>query len=120
MNFNSPIIFFILTVLILISWKKIKDINIFKPTKERLIKLLVKAEKMASHYSGGYSGEHLSAEEFHQDLKTAIKEYKNGDDSQINEFYFWFAPTCAWDDFVGQEGENLGNQIFDILTRMKK
>ena len=97
-----------------------KDINIFKPTKERLIRLLEKSEKMASNYSGGYSGHHLSAEEFHQDLKVAIRKYKNGDDSQINEFYFWFAPTCAWDDFIGKEGEHLGNQIFGILTKMKK
>ena len=40
--------------------------NIFtKWNKSSLIKDLKKAAEILSKYSGGYSGEHLSAEEFH-------------------------------------------------------
>ena len=41
-----------------------------------LITDLKKAEKILSEYSGGYSGEHSSAEEFHTDLVDRIKNWK--------------------------------------------
>ena len=75
---------------------------------------------MLSKYEGGYSGEYLSAQEFHKDLKSSIADYINGDDSKLNEFYIWFAPTSLWDDFVGKEGENLANEIFEIVSKLKK
>ncbi len=41
-----------------------------------LISDLKKAETILSQYSGGYSGEHLSAEEFHKDLVDRISKLK--------------------------------------------
>lgn len=119
MNSNSPLIFIIVSGLVLLAWKELKKTNHTTLSKERLIKLLEKAENLVANYSGGYSGEYLSAEEFHKALKTAIKDYKEGDNSQIDDLYFWFSPTCQWDDFAGREGEYLGNEIFELLTRMK-
>jgi hypothetical protein len=29
--------------------------------------------------------------------------------------FIWFAPSYNWDDFVGTEVENLGNEIFGLL-----
>lgn len=87
--------------------------------KKRLIKLLVKAEKMISQYQGGYSHEYLSAQEFHNDLKDAIEVYKNGDNSTLDKFYIWFAPTCQWDDFVGKSGEKIAYEIFEIVCKLK-
>jgi hypothetical protein len=75
---------------------------------------------MVAKYKGGYSGEYLSAQEFYKDLKASINEYKNGDNSKLDQFYIWFAPTCQWDDFVGKEGESLANEIFEIISRLKK
>ena len=75
---------------------------------------------MLAKYSGGYSGEYLSAQEFHKDLKSAVEEYKKGDDTKLDLFYIWFAPTCEWDDFVGKEVENLANEIFEIVDKLKK
>jgi len=74
---------------------------------------------MLSNYSGGYSGEYLSAKEFHEDFKKAIEDYIKGDNSKLELFYIWFAPTCAWDDFVGKEGEYLANEIFEIVNKLK-
>lgn len=119
MRFDSPLVFLIASGLILLLWRYLRSKTFF-PNKKRLICLLEKAEEMASHYSGGYSGEYLTAEEFHKDLKYAIIDYKNGDDSKLDKFYFWFAPTCQWDDFVGKEGERLANKIFEIVCRLKK
>lgn len=84
---------------------------------ECLIEDLKKAEKILSEYSGGYSGEHLSAEEFHKDLLDRIKKLEYGDNSVIEDLWVWFAPTCQWDDFVGNI--ELGERIFQKLDKIK-
>ena len=83
-----------------------------------LIKYLQKAESILSNYSGGYSGEILSAEEFHLKLKISIAKLESGDESVIEEMWLWFAPTCAWDDFVGDI--ELGELIWKKLDKIKK
>ena len=87
--------------------------------KEILFKTLDNAESLASKYSGGYSGQFSSAQEFHLSLTESIEKLKSGDDSQLDKFKIWFLPTSAWDDFVGFEGQDLANQISDILIQMK-
>ena len=82
-----------------------------------LITDLEKAEKILSEYSGGYSGEHSSAEEFHTDLVDRIKKLENGDETVIEDLWIWFAPTCQWDDFVGEI--DLGERIFQRLNKIK-
>ena len=105
--------------LVIILWQTLKTFG--RPVnKERLINLLEKAEKLAGQFTGGYSGQFLSAQEFHEALKTSIDKYKNGDISQLDILYFWFAPTCSWDDFVGKEGEKTGNEIFELIEKLKK
>ncbi|MGB1247450.1 MAG: hypothetical protein ACPG4Z_01090 [Chitinophagales bacterium] len=78
------------------------------------------AEKILAEYKGGYSGEFLSAEEFHDDLLIAIDDIEFGNQIDLTRFWFWFAPTCAWDDFVGEEGLELGNRIFERVDKWKK
>ena len=93
--------------------------NIFtKWNKSSLIKDLKKAAEILSEYSGGYSGEHLSAEEFHQDLVDRITKLENGDDSVLEDLWIWFAPTCQWDDFVGDV--DLGERIYQKIIKFKK
>jgi len=85
---------------------------------EALIADLKEAEKILSEYSGGYSGEHLSAEEFHKDILDRIKKLESGDESVIEDLWIWFAPTCQWDDFVGNI--ELGERIFKKLDKLKE
>ncbi len=94
--------------------------NIFtnRNKMESLIRNLKKAEKILSEYSGGYSGEHLSAEEFHKDIVDRIKRLESGDKSVIEDLWIWFAPTCQWDDFVGNI--ELGERIFQKLDKLKE
>src|SRR5690554_2585517 len=118
MRLDNPLIIFIVFGIILLAWRYLTTKS-FLPNKKKLLKLLDKSEKMVSKYEGGYSGVYLSAQEFHKDLNSAISDYKNGDDTKLDLFYIWFAPTCQWDDFVGEEGETLVNEIFEIVSKMK-
>ena len=115
MNWNKALLLFILVGVILYLIKTFKN-KTFYPKKTRLLNLLDKAEIILSKYEGGYSGEYLSAKEFHKDFKKTILEYRNGDNSKIDLFYIWFAPTCHWDDFVGYEDSDIANKIFDYAT----
>ncbi|EGG92807.1 hypothetical protein IMCC1989_2730 [gamma proteobacterium IMCC1989] len=53
--------------------------------KSVLIVNLRKACEIASHYSGGYSGEFLDAQEFYKALKSAVVAFENGDNSQVKD-----------------------------------
>ena len=53
-------------------------------------------------------------------LIDAIDDIEYGNQTDLTRFWFWFAPTTAWDDFVGEEGIELGNRIFDRVDRWKK
>ena len=63
--------------------------------KKKLFELLYKAEHLAGQYTGGYSGEFLSAEEFHSALVDSITKLKNGDNSQLDKLYISFLPTSC-------------------------
>ena len=84
----------------------------------KLIELLDKAEHLAGQFSGGYSGKLFSAEEFHLALVDSITKLKNGDKSQLYQLNIWFLPTSCWDDFVGRDGQDLANEISDLLVKM--
>ena len=85
-----------------------------------LLEDLHAAEKMLANYQGGYSGEFLSAQEFHETLLEAIDDIEFGNQTDLTRFLIWFAPTCAWDDFVGIEGLELGNRIYERVNKWMK
>jgi hypothetical protein len=87
---------------------------------KRLFKLLDDAEQLAGQFTGGYSDHFFSAEEFHLALKESINKLKAGDTEQLNSIWLWFAPTCDWDDFIHQEGEDLANAIYPLVTELRK
>jgi len=84
----------------------------------KLIELLDKAEHLAGQFSGGYSGQFFSAEEFHLALVDSITKLKNGDKSQLYQLNIWFLPTSCWDDFIGRDGKDLANEISETLVKM--
>ena len=86
---------------------------------ERLLKLLDKAEKLSGQFTGGYSNNFLSAQEFNTALADSINKLKDGDYDQLNELSLWFAPTCAWDDFILTDGEDLANEIYPLVTELR-
>jgi len=86
--------------------------------KKKLIELLDKAEHLAGQFSGGYGGQFFSAEEFHSALVDCISKLKSGDNSQLDKLNLWFMPTSCWDDFTGSDGQDLANQISDLLVKM--
>ena len=85
-----------------------------------LLNLLDKAEQLASEFQGGYSGQFLSAEEFHTALSENISKLKQGDRTQLDRLHLWFLPTSCWDDFVGKDGQDLANEISGLLSKLTK
>ncbi len=85
-----------------------------------LLEDLHMAKKILKNYRDGYSEGFLSAEDFH---KALIEEFDNiefGNQTDLSILWGWFAPTCEWDDFVGEEGLELGNRIFERIDKWKK
>jgi hypothetical protein len=85
----------------------------------KLIELLEQAHYLAEQSSGGFSGQFLSAREFHLALVDSTTKLKNGDISQLDKLSIWFLPTSCWDDFVGPDGQDLANEISDLMIKMK-
>ncbi|WP_452227601.1 hypothetical protein [Lacinutrix sp. MEBiC02404] len=104
--------------------KKSKELSKIEYWKKwelfELISDLHLAEKMLSEYSGGYSGNFSSAEEFHKALVEEIYNVEFDNVADFTQIWYWFAPTCEWDDFTGMESIELGNRIFNRVNNWKK
>lgn len=85
--------------------------------KEQLLLLLDEAIKLSAEFSGGYSNEFLSAEDFHTALSDSVEKFKNGDLNQVYKLYLWFLPTSQWDNFIGGDGQDVANEICSILSK---
>jgi hypothetical protein len=81
---------------------------------------LEKAAEMLSHFEGGYSNQFIGAEEFHNALEVEIDDIAEGNKNDLSQIWIWFAPTTSWDDFVGLEGMDLGNKIFERVDKWRK
>ena len=86
---------------------------------DRLIVLLDEAEELASQFKGGYSNHFIGAEEFHKALKVSIEKLKAGDLTEMETLRLYFAPTCSWDDFIGKDGIELGNEVYELLISLR-
>ncbi|AEE20237.1 hypothetical protein [Dokdonia sp. 4H-3-7-5] len=93
-------------------WKKWKLFELFSD--------LHLAEKMLSEFKGGYSGKFSSAEEFYNAFVEHLYEIEKDNVADFTQIWYWFAPTCEWDDFTGKQGEKLGNRIFERVNNWKK
>ena len=85
-----------------------------------LLELLDEAEKLSYQFSGSYSNHFFSAQEFSRALSESITKLKEGDKNQIDSLYYWFSPTCDWDDIIGKEGEEIANNIFELLSELRE
>ena len=81
----------------------------------QLISILKVAHSLLSHYSGGYSNHFMSAEEFSNALLQVIESLEKHDETALDLVFLWFCPTSDWDDFSGNEGFTIGNEIFEIV-----
>ncbi|PBQ30443.1 hypothetical protein CNR22_01230 [Sphingobacteriaceae bacterium] len=85
-----------------------------------LIDDLHKAEELLSNFTGGHSGEFSSAEHFRETFVDAIDDIEGGNQTDLTRFYIWFLPTSTWDDFTKDQGQELGNKIFERVDSWKK
>jgi hypothetical protein len=42
------------------------------------------------------------------------------DYTKLEKLHVWFLPTSRWDDFVGKDGQDLANEISEILSIFTK
>ncbi|PKP19221.1 MAG: hypothetical protein CVU07_00320 [Bacteroidetes bacterium HGW-Bacteroidetes-23] len=87
------------------TWKKYELFELFND--------LEKAEKLLAQFNGGYSEVFFTAEDFHKSLVEEINEKKYENVPDFRQICMWFAPTSVWDDFVGVDGMELANQIYE-------
>lgn len=78
------------------------------------------AHALVSRFTGGYSEGFFSAEEFSAALGKAIRELELGNEEVLRDIQLWFLPTSDWDDFVGQEGVQLGEDVSRIIDQCMK
>ena len=93
-------------------WKKYELFELFDD--------LETAQKILSKIQHGYSGRFISAEHFFQALEEELYDLKHQNIPDFQQICVWFAPTSAWDDFVGANGMELANQIFERATKWNK
>ncbi|WP_343748476.1 hypothetical protein [Fluviicola sp.] len=85
-----------------------------------LLKDLHQAVELLSILNSGHSHKFPSTEAFRYALEDAIDDIEFGNKVDLNHFYTWFAPTSDWDDFTGQDGEELGNRIYERVSQWKE
>ncbi len=96
-------------------------VEIYK--KSELLELfndLDQAEKILSGLKGGHSGNFLDVVEFHKVFVEELNDLKTQNVPDFEQICIWFAPTSAWDDFVGTKGIELANRIYDKANKWKK
>jgi len=94
------------------TWKKFNLFELFND--------LDKAEKILSELSGGYSGRFKDSEEFYKEFVEELNDLKYQNVPDFERICIWFAPTSAWDDFVGTNGMELANRIYDRANKWNK
>ena len=93
-------------------WKKYELFELFND--------LDTAQKILSEIQGGYSGKFISAEDFCKAFEEELDDLKHQNVPDFRQICIWFAPTSAWDDFVGFEGMKLANRILGRADRWNK
>lgn len=96
---------------------KSKEVQWNEIDRRNLIEILTEAQVLLSEYSGGYSGKFYSAEEFYKAFSEELKKVQNSDFPNYDQFYFWFLPTCAFDDFTGMDGIKIANEAYFLLNK---
>jgi hypothetical protein len=45
---------------------------------------------------------------------------EQGDETALDDVFLWFLPTSDWDDLVGEDGMELGNEIVETLKTYRR
>jgi len=90
-------------------WKKYELFELFNDLDD--------AKKILAEIQGGYSGNFLSAEDFCKSFEEELYDLNHQNVPDFRQICLWFAPTSAWDDFVGFNGMELANRILERASR---
>ncbi|TGD57858.1 hypothetical protein [Flavobacterium humi] len=94
------------------TWKKYEIFDLFNDLEQ--------AEEVLSKLTGGYSNNFNSVEDFHNAFVEELYDLKGQNIPDFKHIRLWFAPTSAWDDFVGLAGMELANRIYERASNWNK
>jgi hypothetical protein len=81
---------------------------------------LHEAEKAMSLNIGDTSDKFASSEQFRLSLEDLTDDIEGGNQLDLTQLWELFAPVSAWDDFMGNNGQDLGDRIFQRLDHWMK
>ena len=90
-------------------WKKYEMLDLFNDLEQ--------AEEILSTLTGGYSSKFNSVEDFLNEFVEELYDLKSQNVPDFEQICMWFAPTSTWDDFVGINGIELANRIYERAKR---
>ncbi|MBF04811.1 MAG: hypothetical protein CMP76_16135 [Flavobacterium sp.] len=93
-------------------WKKYEMFDLFKDLEQ--------AEEVLSKLTGGSSNNFNSVEDFYNAFVEELYDLKGQNVPNFEQICLWFAPTSAWDDFVGLDGMELANRIYERAEKWNK
>ncbi len=94
------------------TWKKFNLFELFND--------LDKAEKILSVLSGEYSENFTDLEEFYKEFVEELNDLKYQNVPDFERICIWFGPSSAWDEFVGTNGMELANLIYNRANKWNK
>ena len=83
---------------------------------KRLITLLERVNKLANNFSGEYLHHFHSGSEFGSRILLSIENLKENNFSELNDIYNSFHPDSEWHDLTGEQGKEIGAEIFSLTT----
>ena len=81
---------------------------------------LEQAQDILSKLTGGSSYHFDSVEDFYNAFTEEVADLKVQNVPDFRQICLWFAPTSIWDGFVGHDGMELANRIYDRAEKWNK
>jgi hypothetical protein len=82
----------------------------------RLIELTHEAKNLVEKFKGEYIHHYQTPNEFQKDLQIAIDNLCQNDFDELNGLYNSFHYDSEWYDLSGDEGKQIGTEIFTIVS----
>ena len=85
----------------------------------RLMESLYLAMEKTKSIKGRESGAFASGAEFSTRLGLSRDRLQKFEMTELENLWIWFAPRGPWDECVGEEGIDLGTEIFQLTERLR-
>lgn len=81
---------------------------------------LNKAKKILEEISKRNLPNKEEIDDFYLHLEDEIDDIEHSNKLDLSKIYIWFLPTSVWDELTMTDGAEIGNPIFERVSRWKK